>query len=193
MRLFILSILTLLCTCSGIPEQNKVAAGDADKGLSLSIIPFSYAEMIMPNVRPKPAADTAWIQLYGADYRFHVLLQNNSGKPINIWQEWNSWGYFCLSFEVTYPDGTTEIASKTKRGWDKNFASAQTIAPGGYYVFDVTFDSKTWINSPLKKSPDRTICKLKALYQVTESPESKEYNVWTGKVASATADYIIWH
>src|SRR5688500_544503 len=40
-------------------------------------------------------------------YPFHVILANEGPEPVTLWQEWVSWGYFSLEFQIVPLDGTT--------------------------------------------------------------------------------------
>ena len=46
---------------------------------------------------------------------FYVVLTNTSQSDMSVWREWCSWGYFCLSFEITLPDGKTFHVKKRPR------------------------------------------------------------------------------
>ena len=163
--------------------------------LTLQIVPIGYSSAVSP-------------EAYLHCSHFHVLLTNTSAVPVALFEEWNSWGYFGLSFDITYPDRRVVRVAKQPRVWDKNFASTVTIAPGGFYVFDVDFDPKTWANSPLrekrtpvreKRPADGSRCRMRARYTIAPE-QSREENpwsqkgvpIWTGAIASATETYILW-
>jgi hypothetical protein len=153
--------------------------------LTLQIVPNGYSSAVSP-------------EAYLHCSHFHALLTNTSAVPVALFEEWNSWGYFGLSFDITYPDGRVVRVAKQRRVWDKNFASTVTIAPGGFYVFDVDFDPKTWQHSPLveKRAASGSIrCRMRARYTIAreENPWSqKGVSIWTGAIASATGTYILW-
>lgn len=163
--------------------QQATAQKPAD--LSLSIIPISYSRNYSPD---------AVISFDYTDH-FHVLLTNTSKVPVTLFEEWNSWGYFGLSFEISYPDGRTVRAVKKDRGWDKNFPSTVTIEPGGFYVFNVTLDPDIWENSLLqeKTSDHGTACRMRAIYTIEPSKYSREKHAWTGTVESPERAFIFWH
>ncbi|MBD2722683.1 hypothetical protein [Hymenobacter armeniacus] len=98
--------------------------------------------------------------------------------------------------------------TKRTRPWTYNVPSTVTIAPGGYYVFDVDFDPKTWDNSPLqeRRTPVRqrpvdggARCRLRARYTIT-APKPGDVRIrkpsgvplWTGTVSSAEKTYVLW-
>src|SRR5215475_3831929 len=81
--------------------------------------------------------------------RFHVIITNTSHKPQRIWQEWCSWGYHALSFQLTDESGRTWTARKKLRAWSRNYPDYWTSGPQGSLVLDVAlFDSDIWGYSP---------------------------------------------
>jgi hypothetical protein len=152
---------------------------------TLQIIPTTYSSRISP--------DAAIVFDY--TNHFHVLLTNTSTAPIILFEEWNSFGYYGLSFEITYPDGRTVRSVKKPRGWDKNFPSTVTIVPGGFYVFNVTFEPDIWQNSLFneKRAGDGARCRMRAIYAIEPSEESCEEHAWTGTIASAKTVYTVWN
>jgi hypothetical protein len=124
-----------------------------------------------------------------------VVVKNTSSLPQRIWQEWNSWGYYCLSFELTDATGKRWIAAKRRDvGWSRNFPRSLTIDPGGIVVIDVPFgDDGPWEGFPLKKGQQATV-KIHAIYEVPESPESTELSVWVGRVESNPVEvtFVRW-
>lgn len=159
--------------------------------LTLTIIPSSYSN----HVPPKPEI---WFSHRG---HFHVLLTNVSAHPVTLFQEWNSWGYYGLSFEITYPDGRKVQATRATRGWDKNFPSTFVLAPQGYYVFEVSFD-RTWTPSLRTEPSGRQglLCRLRALYSIARQEndtallelEPGAPLPWTGTVQSTEESYTVW-
>lgn len=150
--------------------------------LRLSIIPTRYA-----------SAEAAASILFSERGHFHVLLTNRSAQPVNLFEEWNSWGYYGLSFDVTYADGRRVRAEKQPRGWRLNYPSTLTLPPQGSYVFDVDL-GPDWASSPRPASgvAQGVACRLRARYTIEPSPESKKQHVWTGNVTSAENAYMLW-
>lgn len=161
--------------------------------LTLTIIPTSYTTY--SNQRSPQAT----ISLEGDNSHFHVLLTNKSAKPVTIFEEWNSWGYFGLSFDITYPDGHKMHTVKAAQEWFKNAPTTTTIVPNGFYVFDVTFDT-TWVNSIRRQPalPQGNACRLRAIYSIAPTKslplalDKRVVKAWTGTVKSAELPYIIW-
>src|SRR5215831_3940489 len=115
---------------------------------------------------------------------FHVVLTNTSDKPVKIWDEIYSWGYYSLSFRGTDSAGHAFVAKRAQTNFTKNGPVWLTIESGGSYVFDVYFgDAKEWEGFPL---PDNRVelISLSAVFEVTSTPESIEQHVWNGRVVS---------
>ncbi len=155
--------------------------------LTLTIIPSSYGS----GEAPKP-------EIWFARGHFHVLLTNVSAHPIILFEEWNSWGCYGLSFDITYPDGRKVHATRAPRGWDKNFPSTFTLAPHGYYVFEVSFDH-TWLPSLRAESEsDQSLaCRLRAIYAIARQENDADLSPgaplpWTGTVQSSEDSYKVW-
>ena len=64
----------------------------------------------------------------------NVVLQNTSAKPLNIFDEWNSFGAYNLTLKITKVDGKILdepiIVARDKIPWFSNSASFETIDPG---------------------------------------------------------------
>jgi hypothetical protein len=43
---------------------------------------------------------------------FYVVLSNVSKQPQTVWEDWNSWGYQAISFQLTTADGKKHVLSK---------------------------------------------------------------------------------
>jgi hypothetical protein len=153
--------------------------------LTLTIVPTSYAG---------GNSEETYISNH-----FHVLLTNTSEQPINLFEEWNSWGYFGLSFEITYPNGRKVQSKKADRGWDKNYASTVTIGPHGFYVFDVDFETDpqtgdVWENSILREPriEHGIQCRMRAIYSIAKDEDAIRKHAWTGTISSPEGSYTIW-
>jgi hypothetical protein len=184
------------CTPFVLATLAPASAQSAAK-LTLQIVPTTYSSLNSP----EPTIN------FSASRHFHVLLTNTSALPIALFEEWNSSGYYGLSFALTYPDGRTVRVVKSPRMWERNFPSTITLAPGGFYVFDVTFAPNTWQNSPLqellpvqkKRTGEPIRCRMRAIYTITPDDDSRKnawtkkgVPVWTGTIKSAEKAYILW-
>jgi len=59
----------------------------------------------------------------------NVLIINHTDTVTSFFEDWNSWGYFNISFQIRSGD-TTYTVYKKDRDWDKNFPSFKTLFPG---------------------------------------------------------------
>lgn len=136
------------------------------------------------SVVPTTSRDTGVITLAPHDSRdFYVVLRNIGDKPQAIWDDWNSWGYQAVSFEITTPDGHTSHITKREQGFGKNGPSRFVIQPGESKVFCVRFD-EDWNVQPTIQKADNTPVTLRAIYEVRPTPESNNNGVWVGRVES---------
>ena len=151
------------------------------------------AEQLSVEIVPTDGYDTQRIiDLEGPSRHFYVLITNRSNEAIQLWKEWCSWGYFNLSFEARRKDGKVLVISKRDRGWDRNFPCPTTVPPGGHVVRDVALEPSIWENSPLSGGSGQATVGLRAVFEISEDPKTREFNVWTGKVWSAEDQYSIY-
>ncbi|HKH48724.1 MAG TPA: hypothetical protein VKM72_29005 [Thermoanaerobaculia bacterium] len=130
------------------------------------------------------ARDPRRVSYMDSTSHFHVLLQNRSDHEKRIWEDWNSWGYFNLSFEVIDSSGKKWVVKKRDTGFTRNFPSFLAILPGQTHVFDVYFgDDREWEGFPLRRGAEQTV-HIRALYDVSETAESKTNEVWAGHLKS---------
>ena len=167
------------------PSSGTAGASEA-LSPTLTIIPTRYADDVFPNDF-----------LYGGGSRslFHVILYNPSDKPLRLFGESYSWGYYGLSFDLTYPDGRVVHSEKKTRGWDQNFPDFTNIGPKGYYVFEVSLDPDLWTNSVLleKSGMEGRKCRLRAIYSIRPDEHSVKLGVWTGTIRSEERAYIVFN
>lgn len=120
----------------------------------------------------------------GPQAHFHVLWRNTSDRPLRIWAESSSWGYESLSFEITDATGQHWRALKRKSVFTRNIPAYVTIAPGQTLVKRVFFgDTRTWEGFPVEKDQPFSV-RMRAVFQVAQSPEAAQSAVWTGRIES---------
>ncbi|MDR3401633.1 MAG: hypothetical protein P4L99_03960 [Chthoniobacter sp.] len=124
---------------------------------------------------------------------FHVVLTNVSNEPKRLFQEWCSWGYSALSFEITDEHGKTWIARKGPNGWTMNYPAYWTVPPQECFVIDVYFaDHQIWQDQfwlPPGHPTGRVT--LKAIYRVQPDESSTKFGVWTGTSTSKPVECLI--
>ena len=124
---------------------------------------------------------TQKFQLVHEKDHFHVKLKNNSNETLRIWKEWNSWGYFNLSFEVLNTKGEVVkvITKNTDRIWTRNAPTSIVLAPNKEHISDIYFSPKEWDNL-INDGFHELI--LRPIYTVDKTAESQKHSVWTGKI-----------
>ncbi len=150
---------------------------------------------------------------------FSVVLRNASDKPIQLFQEGNSWGYANLHLEITAIDGKKMpfIGVVGKRGgfWSNNFPSIETLAPHQMLVREVYLHLPARFQHSEKsvkasKSRDdndprmneyggfffptaqgRKVLTMKAVFEVTRQEATANQLAWKGHVESEPFAYII--
>ena len=68
-----------------------------------------------------------------------VIFHNNTDSIVRMYEDWNSWGYYNISFEITTND-SIYILQKGPGGWWKNFPSYNAINPGESLVFNFVLE-----------------------------------------------------
>jgi hypothetical protein len=121
---------------------------------------------------------------------FYVILTNISKDPQSVWEDWNSWGYYAISFELTTADGKYFVLSKKQAGFTKNFPSTFTIDPGEHQVYPVKLD-QWWETHPALPKTDEMPITLKAVYEISPTPEATHYKVWTGRIESHNYKFVL--
>jgi len=114
---------------------------------------------------------------------FYVVLTNVSREPQAVWESWNSWGYQAISFELATKDGKEFVLSKRPGIFTVNFPSTFLVEPGEHQVYAIGLD-EWWEAHPTLPKRDEMPITLKAVYEVTPTPEAKEFKVWTGRLES---------
>jgi len=124
-------------------------------------------------------------------WRLHVVLTNTSNQPQNIWKEWNSWGYYALSFEVTDEHGKTSIVRKGIKVWTVDGTDYWTLDPHESLVIDVDCASDEWEGFPRPTKEPQSVA-MRAIFEIKPDAASRKFSVWTGRVFSKVADYTFY-
>jgi hypothetical protein len=121
---------------------------------------------------------------------FFVVLTNVSKDPQPVWESWNSWGYQNISFELTTGEGRKFVVSMRQQDFTRNFPSTFLIQPGEHQVYAIRFD-KEWETRPTFPKADEMAVGLKAIYEVSPTPEATQHKVWTGRVESRSYKFTL--
>ena len=121
---------------------------------------------------------------------FYVLLSNVSKQPQTVWEDWNSWGYYAISFELTTNDGKKYVLSKRQADFTRNFPSTVIIEPAEHVVYPIHLD-EWWETRPLLPKTAELPITLRAIYEISPTLESGQYRVWTGRVESHPYNFTL--
>jgi hypothetical protein len=121
---------------------------------------------------------------------FHVVLSNGATRAQRIWQDWNSWGYYALSFELEDVAGKKWAVKKRPTVFTMNYPSSWVILPGEDLVIDVYWgDEDTWEGFPPLGTESQKLT-IRAIFQIKPDSETKQYDVWTGRIASSPQEVV---
>jgi hypothetical protein len=131
---------------------------------------------------------------------FHVLLTNVSRTPIRVWQEWCSWGYYCLQIEVVEKDGTEHLLRKKPVPFYANFPDYVVLQPGQCSVWDVNLhEASVWTDLSWFPKDKMVNARVRAIFTVP-SPTTEgdrlsgadRLGVWTGQAISDYQDFTLY-
>jgi hypothetical protein len=134
------------------------------------------------------------VTLARPESHFHVVLTNTSDKPLTLWREWCSWGYYNLAFEYTDEGGMLRRIAKVERGWRKNFPDPFVLPAGEHFVYDVHFgDAEIWKGVSLdERAAAGTKLKLRAVFEILPDPDAARDGVWTGRIVSPEVELTFY-
>jgi len=171
-RLTFLSIVVLAFTGTGLSDASKAP-------FSLSIVPTNkFGEVGSIEMAQSKPGD------------FYIVLTNVSKDPQAVWEFWNSWGYQNISFELTTAEGRKFVVSQRQQDFTVNFPSTFLIQPGEHQVYAIRLD-KDWETRPVLPKADEMPITLKAIYEVSATPEAARYKVWTGRIESRSYKFTL--
>ena len=116
-------------------------------------------------------------------HEFYVVLTNVSNESQSAWETWNSWGSRTISFEFTVANNSPILVTRGPEAFTMNFPSTFLIPPGEHKVYPIRLD-KWWNTAGIPKSTETSV-RLKAIYEVSSTPEASQYKVWVGRVESS--------
>lgn len=130
------------------------------------------------------------LALFIQDDYLSVKITNTDSQFINLWEEWNYWGWGMISFILKDIQTNNEyfISRKIEREWTENFPSYINIEPGESINLKFDIKDNYWLKNEGFESLKGKKFKIKAILQVKETPEAKKYQIYTGRIES---DWII--
>jgi hypothetical protein len=124
-----------------------------------------------------------------------VKLTNVSAKPLRLFEDWNSWGYYLLRFQVVLKSGKEIVLRRGSKVWTMNYAKTILVGPGeSYELKPEVFGERHWPGSAkletegeasiraIYTSPSDELLK-RGLKQLRN--ESQREELWLGTVESA--------
>ena len=120
-----------------------------------------------------------------------VVITNTSQEPVNLWREWCSWGYFCVTLDAVNDAGHKVSIRKKPRGWSKNFPAPWTLRAGESTHRYVSLEGDPWLDGDQLLALPNEKWTLTAHYTISADDDSKKHKVWTGQATSIPHDYIL--
>lgn len=122
--LLYLPLLSILCCCQS--EKHEITFEEqknweVDRGVSI--------EISMPYGDSLRSLGVCWDK-----NPIDVIIRNQSDSVIYFYEDWNSWGYYNIKFQIETGDSIYNV-TKTKNSWWKNFPSYHSINPNESLVF----------------------------------------------------------
>lgn len=114
-----------------------------------------------------------------------VEVQNRGNHDIELFEEWNSWGYCNLKF--VFWAGEHEFwVSKVPGLWWRNFPSTRKLTPGAMLKIPVAFTESTWTGLDAVVTNRHMISEVRAVYEQHRPIERGSFTpkVWEGMVTS---------
>lgn len=127
------------------------------------------------------------------DPRSHVhfvLLSKRAGN--DIYEDWNSWGYFTRSFTITDSQSRHfEIMRRPARGWDRNFPSVTTLNNGQVLVTDIYLCDGSWRVSPRMPMASGQKLTLVGSFKQERDDGFQFGRPWIGNIESAPIEIAL--
>jgi hypothetical protein len=84
---------------------------------------------------------------------------------------------------MTTADGKRFVVSRRQGEFTKNYPSTFLIGFGEHQVYAIRLD-EWWETHPSLPKTDEMPITVKAVYEISTTPEAAQYKVWTGRVES---------
>ena len=184
MKKVLLTLCAVFVFVTACNNKNETESSQAKP--SVQKVPFSLS--IVPETSRGEGFGSSIEMAHDKPREFYVVLTNSSSEPQAVWEDWNSWGYQTVSFELTNVDGKKFHVSRRPGIFTVNFPSTFLISPGEHQVYAIRLD-QWWETQPPLPKTDETDITLKAIYEVPPTPEAAQYKVWTGRLESRTYNF----
>ena len=184
MKKVLLTLCAVFVFVTACNNKNETERSQAKP--SVQKVPFSLS--IVPETSRGEGFGSSIEMAHDKPREFYVVLTNSSSEPQAVGEDWNSWGYQTVSFELTNVDGKKFYVSRRPGIFTVNFPSTFLISPGEHQVYAIRLD-QWWETQPPLPKTDETDIMLKAIYEVPPTPEAEQYKVWTGRLESRTYNF----
>ena len=178
LKVTVLAIILLLSLagCRAVPPPSNTTSHVAIAQPQRA--PFTVA--IVPS---RSASDSRIITIAKEKpHEFYVVLTNVSNEPQPVWETSNSWGSRTISFKFQFGNNPPILVARGPEIFTVHRPSTFLIPPGEHKGYPIRLD-KWWDTRGIPKST-KTSIRIKAIYEVSKTPEASEYNVWVGRVES---------
>ncbi len=116
-------------------------------------------------------------------YHLHFLLfWQTSG--VNVYEDWNSWGYGARWFVAKDAKGRAYKVVRRRRVFIKNYPSTVALNAGDFLITDVFLCDGSWFVTPKLPSDQRATLSLSGRLTIRPREDPVEHKVWTGDVQS---------
>ena len=169
-------LLFILTGCHTVPPPSNTNS-------NVAIAPPQRVPFTVSIVPTRSASDSRIITIAKENPpEFYVVLTNVSNEPQPVWEMWNSWGSKTISFEFNVANNQPVLVTRGPEDFTRNFPSTFVIPPAEHQVYSIRLD-KWWVTTGIPKSTEASV-RIKAIYEVSKTPETSQYNVWVGRIES---------
>lgn len=127
------------------------------------------------------------LQLFIQADSLELIFINNRQSPVRIWDFDNSWGWHTISLQLKRTDSNKEFRlTKLKQiGWTINYPGFIEIPPTEDYKLYLFPREKGWEAEQDISELGHWPLTVKAVLEISETPEAGEFGIFVGKVESA--------
>ena len=160
-----------------------------------SVISAQTAEKPAEGLRCELRLNQEVLTTHSQDHLHFLLFSEQDG--LKVYDEWNLWGYFARTFDLTVSGTKNYQVTRRDRVWDKNFPKSVSIDRGGVLVTDIDLCDGTWRVSP--KMPVQEVS-VRMVGHYTLKPrtgpgaDASFYpleDVWVGTISSAPVELYL--
>lgn len=159
---------------------------------------FGYEQSLAQNkvtleLLPKDLTDSTTYPIK-SKIIFLAKITNNSKDTLCFYEEWNSWGFGNLDFDLKTVFGLHVKIHRISKGWDKNFPSYYLLKPNQSVVIPIYNHDGWWFWQNMNMVTLLKFGKLVAHYRqpsfdkvngdLKTLPSGNENKIWMGSINS---------